>query len=141
MPGNIITALSYDLPASRERGISSRKQRNKATHCLETMMNPASQRPGGVLTFQQGLFGQRARLQMLGARGGAGESWKQRKIHGSPASGAEGHTQILQCALFTQAGSLGLKRALLICAKAALITEAATLGLHFPSNTPFSWET
>lgn len=77
MPVNLITAISYDIPASRERGISSRKQRNKATHCLETMMNPASQRPSRVLTFQQGLFGQRAQLQVLGARGGAGESWKR----------------------------------------------------------------
>lgn len=86
LPVNIITATSYDIPASRERGISSGKQRNKATRCLETMMNPASQCPGGVLTFQQGLFGQRAPLRMLRARGGAGESWKQKKIHDSPAS-------------------------------------------------------
>lgn len=55
-------------------------------HCLETMMNPASQRPGSVLTFQQGLVGQRAQLQMLAARGGAGESWKQKKIPASPGS-------------------------------------------------------
>lgn len=86
MPVNTITAILYDIPASRERGISSGKQRNKATHCLETMMNPASQNPGRVLTFQQGLFGQRTPLQMLAARGGAGESWKQEKIHDSPAS-------------------------------------------------------
>lgn len=88
------------------------------------MMNPESQRPGSVLTFQQGLFGQRARLQMLGARGGAGESWKQKKIHDSLASRAEGHMQILQCALFTQAGSLVLKHALLTCAKAMLMIQA-----------------
>lgn len=84
LPVNTITAISYDIPASRERG--SRKQRNEATHCLETMMNPASQCPGSVLTFQQGLFGQRAQPQMLKARGGADESWKQEKIHDSPVS-------------------------------------------------------
>lgn len=50
------------------------------------MMNPVSQRPSSVLTFQQGLFGQRAQLEMLGARGGAGESGKEKRIHDSLVS-------------------------------------------------------
>lgn len=109
LPVTIITAISYDIPASRERGISSRKQRNKTTYCLEIMMNPVSQCSGSVLTFQQGLFGQRAQLQMLGVRGGASKSWKQQKIHDSLVSWAEGHTQILQCALFTETRELGFE--------------------------------
>lgn len=140
LPINIITAISYNIPASRERGISSRKQRNRVTYCLGIMMNPVSQCSGSVLTFQQGLFGQRAQLQMLGARGGASKSWKQQKIHDSLASWAEGHMQILQCALFTQVGSLVLKFALLTHAKAMLVTQAATPGLHFPFTTPSPWE-
>lgn len=89
LPVNVIAAVPCDVPASRGRRISSGKQRSKATHCLETMMNPTSRRPGGVLTFQQGLFGQRAQLQTLGAEEGpASHGNQERSAQGAEHKGA-----------------------------------------------------
>lgn len=74
--GELTAAILCDIPASREGGTSSGKHSSKAMHCLETMLTLQAGRPGGVLTLQSRLLGQRAQPPTLGARGGAGESWE-----------------------------------------------------------------